>query len=1027
MKSACPPWGLGGAWGTFRLAGGKLRNTLGTAACLLAGLPVAQAQTDNPPITVTASRIRLPQADRLEPTTTLSADTLDQRGLTNLADALNEMPAVRGSVTPAGGQSPFGQGVNFLNLYNLGTSRTLVLVDGRRVVSSNVPSVFGNAAPGTPTDLNALPAILVDRVETVAVGGAPVHGADAIAGTVNVLLKRRLQGLETRATAGLTSRGDNARWSVAAAGGGTFADGRGHLTAALSHDTVRGVLANRRAAYRTNAGSLPNPCSVLQPGTCSATNLAANLGPPGRTPASDGRVNPDIGFNNGPSDGIPGAVLVRDVRLPNLSNGGVVSSGPGAYGWQFAPDGSLVRFDRGTIYGAPIPGPLAIAAAASGGDGFVPNDFAQITSGLKRLNAALLLDWDLPDGATLFADALFYHGRADELVQQPAYNATVFSGVSGALTFRTDHPLLSDQARRQLQALGYGASFQLSRANADLADLTGWSDNKLYRLVAGLRGTARLGGGAFDYEVSLDYGRNDFIDHGETIDQQRFVNAVNLCGTSAVVTGFAAGTVPLADPACAPLSLFGAGAPSPAARAYVLRDLTSRTRLEQVVVNANLGGAPFHLFGNPVGFNLGIEHHAEKGRFRPDPFLQAGLGRSTPIAPTAGRYALDEVFGEVLLPLVLPGNRLPIDRLELFGRARHVRNSVSGRFTAWTAGARLASVAGLELRGNWTRSFRAPAIGELFALRSVVPANVPDLCAPANVGAGPVPAIRKANCAAFLARYPAATPLAAAIATVPSLSGGNPGLRNEAALSRSFGASLRPRALPGLALTADYIDIRIDDPIASLTVGQIAQGCFDNPEFDAADPARGNAFCALIGRTASGQVPSDPRDPAVVTGYVNGRRLRMSGVQAGLAYRTGPLELAGELFHLRRRINDVTGVAPARSDGLVGDPRWRGRARLSYATEHWGAAAFVNYTGRQLLARTGRGAAPNDAREFDHFRAFATVDASLFAQTAERFRLTLAVTNLFDRAGQRYHGLIVPASINDALGRRLTLSVGKAW
>lgn len=86
MKSLCPPWGLGGAWGTFRLSGGKLRNRLGTAACLLGGLPAVPAQVqaaDDPPITVTASRIRLPQADRLEPTTTLPADTLDQRGLTN--------------------------------------------------------------------------------------------------------------------------------------------------------------------------------------------------------------------------------------------------------------------------------------------------------------------------------------------------------------------------------------------------------------------------------------------------------------------------------------------------------------------------------------------------------------------------------------------------------------------------------------------------------------------------------------------------------------------------------------------------------------------------------------------------------------------------------------------------------------------------------------------------------------------------------------------------------------------------------
>lgn len=1005
-----------------------LSTALLGAASLLARAPAAAEEAD-PAITVTASRIRAAEAASLEPTIVLPAGRMDDRNLTNLADALNETPAFRGSVTPAGAQSPFGQGVNFVNFHGLGTSRTLVLVDGRRVVSSNVPSVFGNAAPGSPVDLNALPAILVDRVERVSVGGAPVHGADAIAGTVNVVLKRRLEGLDLRASTGVTSRGDNFRRSLAGAGGFAFAEGRGHFTAALGYDRVAGVLANRRSYYRSNAGSLPNPCSTLRPGSCSATNLAANLGPAGRTPANDGRVNPDIGFNDSTTDGFPGSVLVRDVRLPNLSNGGVVSSGNGAYRWQFAPDGSLVPFDRGTVYGAPIPGPLAIAAGASGGDGFAPNDSVQITSGLERLNAALLIDWAASDRATVFVEGLFYRGKADELVQQPSYNATVFSGVSGALTFRLDNPLLSDQARRQLRALGYSGTFQISRANADLADLTGWSESRLYRLVAGLRGGFGLAGRDYDYEVSVNYGRNLFTDHGQNIDQQRFVNAVNLCGTTAVVTGFQAGLAPIADPACAPLSLFGAGAPSAAARKYVLRDLTSRTRLEQFVAGANLGGAPFDLFGNPAGFNLGFEHHSEKGRFRPDPFLQAGLGRSTVITPTTGSYRLDEVFGEVLLPVVTPANRLPIARLDLFARGRHVRNSITGRVTAWAFGTRLAPIADLELRGNLTRSFRAPAIGELFALRTAAPANVPDLCSASTIGAGPVPEIRRANCAAFLARYPGASPLAAAIATVPSLTGGNPDLRNEVADSRTFGAVLRPRILPGLEIAADYIDIRIARPIASLTVGQIAQGCFDDAQFDVADPARGNAFCALIRRDANGQVPSDPRDPAVVTGYVNSKRLRMSGVQASLSYAArlggaGSLALGGELFHLRRRINDVTGVAPARSDGLVGDPRWRGQARLRYAADAgWGLAAFVNYTGKQLLARTNRGPAPNDAREFDHFRAFATVDATAFVEAPGGLRIGLSVTNLFDRVGQRYYGLIVPASINDALGRRFALAV----
>jgi outer membrane receptor for ferrienterochelin and colicin len=108
-----------------------------------------------------------------------------------------------------GDQGTFGQGVNVINLYLLGSNRTLTLANGRRVVSSNVPGVLGNAAPGTQVDLHVIPAILVDRVERVSIGGAPVCGSDAIAGTVNVVLKRKFEGLETRATSGISADGDH--------------------------------------------------------------------------------------------------------------------------------------------------------------------------------------------------------------------------------------------------------------------------------------------------------------------------------------------------------------------------------------------------------------------------------------------------------------------------------------------------------------------------------------------------------------------------------------------------------------------------------------------------------------------------------------------------------------------------------------------------------------------------------------------------------------------------------------------------
>lgn len=1001
----------------------------------------AQAREDHPEqaIIVTGSRIRAAKPAQAEPLVVVPGARVAERNLTHFADALNETPGFRGSVTPNGAQAQFGQGMNFINAFGLGSNRTLVLVDGKRMPGSNAPSIFSAAAPGAQVDLNAVPDILVDRVEMLSIGGAPAYGSDAIAATVNLRLRRAITGVELRALSGISEQGDNFRRKLAGAAGRDFAGGRGHVTIAASMDRTGAVASADRAAYRANLGNATNPCSVFQAGLCTSVGTLAVLEPAGRSPATDGRVNPAIGFNDSASDGNPASVLIRDLRLAAVTTGGVLSSGQGAYNYRFAPDGTLVPYARGTLFGAPLSGPLAAAAIASGGDGFTLLDRTALTSRLERINGAALLSYELTDRLRLTAEGMAYHGEAAKPVDLPTFNSVQFTGASGALTFRTDNPLLSAQARQTLAALGYGQTFQISRANTDLADRSGSTRTRVWRAAFGLEGKAAIGGRDYDFALSLVHGRSRTVDFGEAIDQQRFVNAINValvngvvaCSSTPTVTGLPAGAAPVADPACAPLNLFGDGAPSAAALAYVIRKTHAVSTLEQTVASGDFGGSPFSLFGNPVSFNLGFEHRKERARFAPDAFLEAGLGRSTAIAPVAGRYKLDEQFGEVLLPLITPANHAPIHALSAFARVRRVDNSVNGAFTAWSAGGALAPVADVELRGNFTRSFRSPAVLELFSPRVGTNLAVPDLCSPANVNAGPVPALRAANCAAFLQRYPAASPLRAATTSVPALTGGNPGLRNERADSFTLGTVLRPRLLPGLTITADYLDITIRNPIARLGVAEIAQGCFDNPDFNAADPARGNAFCALIARDADGQVIADAANPAVTTGYVNGKRIHFAGVQASLDYRTdlsalglsGALSVGGALFHVRRRLVDLTGVAPTRSDGLVGDPRWQGQVRLRYADEHWGTGIHVNLTGRQAIARDNRGDAPNDVREFDHFRGFATVDLSLFAVVAGATRMTFAVTNLFDRMGQRYNGYIVPASINDALGRRLSLSL----
>lgn len=138
----------------------------------ITGIATAEEEAGTAPIVVTGSRIPRVGFDTLEPASVVSSEYLETRGLTNVADALNEIPGFGVGVNPDGNQAGFGVGQNFVSRFGLGSARTLTLVNGRRFVSTNAPSIFGNT-PGQQVDLNVIPSELVDRIENVAIGGAP--------------------------------------------------------------------------------------------------------------------------------------------------------------------------------------------------------------------------------------------------------------------------------------------------------------------------------------------------------------------------------------------------------------------------------------------------------------------------------------------------------------------------------------------------------------------------------------------------------------------------------------------------------------------------------------------------------------------------------------------------------------------------------------------------------------------------------------------------------------------------------------
>lgn len=1003
--------------------------------------------TSDGTIIVSGTRIRTPNLTSPEPITTLNNEVLRERNFTNVADALNELPGVRGSVTPQGGQG-FGQGVNFINNYGLGSNRTLTLVNGRRFVSSNVATIFANAGSGTQVDVNVIPSILVDRIDSISVGGAPLYGSDAISGTLNFILRSRFEGLEVAATSGISEEGDNANYNLSGIAGKSFFDDRLNITVAASHDDVKGVVYNDREFLRRRIGGATNPSSAQ----------AAALRPGGMsTPGNDGRLNPNIGFNNGTTDNTPGVVQIRGVNIPFLTPGGLISATNLATsdprnpavpfgvattrGLQFDNNGNLIPFNQGVVF----PG-----TSGSGGEGFNFADYTQITSDLKRTTFNGFMTFEVTPSIELFAEGIYFESRADELTQQPTFNSSLFGGLSGALTYSVDNPFLTDQARAALVSRGV-TIFQVSRASDDFADLTGFNKTRLYYGTGGIRGDFDFIGKSFNFEAFASHGKARSSDFGQDLNAQNFINATNVArdGSGQIVCttaqtragGFAApGGTPIADAACAPLNLFGQGRASQAALDYIIEEFVTVSEQEQTVFSANVGGALWDFWGaGPIGINVGYEHRKEKASFIPSDFQQQGRGRSVAITALSGEYNLDEVFGELSLPLISPDNGIPfIYNAQLFGRGRYSHNSINGGQFSYTAGGTLAPIEDISFRGNYTRSFRSPGITELFLPQVNTFAFVPDLCQDAAIGLGAVPEIRRRNCTAFRAAFPGtdfASPDPASTASVPARSGGNPNLENEEAESYTFGVVIQPRFIPRLAISADYVNITLTGPISNLTIAQIASGCFDNEVFDSTNVLNANSFCSRINRDpATGRVVGDPQNPAVTSGFVNGQEIKFSGIQGTLGYSVpltdlgldGTLSFGGDMLYVRRRLVNITGVAPSRSDGIIGDPEFSGQLRVRYIERDFGVNMNFNYTGEQLFSRLnreqGQPSQGLDAREIDKLDDYVTVSGSIFFDPTDDVRFTMAVNNLFNRQGQMYQGELLPASYNDLIGRRFSVS-----
>ena len=1009
---------------------GALRASLVAGAVFGASLGTAQQSPAQPPkpataaadqqlqeVVVTGSRIKRATLETLEPAQVITGEYLEERGLTNVADALNELVSYGVGTTPEGAQATFGTGVNFVNRFSLGSQRTLTLVNGRRWVSSNPPTLFGPSGPGLQVDLNAIPSVLIDRVESIAVGGAPTYGSDAIAGTVNLILKDRYEGVRLFGQAGQTLRGDAGNFSMGVVAGSNFLDGAANVTVSLQHSKQKGLLASERSRFAEQLAFASNP---------SAANIARFQ--PTRNPATDGRVNTSVPFNTSATDGIPASVLIANRRIGEMTFGGVIlpvslstafgniaGFGPtGTTYLQFNSEGQLVPYNPGSFFSASV---------YSGGDGLNLLNAGQVTSDLNRSTFNLFANVDISDDVSGFFEGTVYRGESLELVDQWGYNTWLFGGASSAITIPSTHPLLTAQARNVLAANGI-TSFSLQRAHRDLQTNNGRGETDLYRGVVGLRGEFAAADRTFDWEISANFGSSTATSYSQQINRQRFANALNVVvgPTGSIVcnpagTIRAGGLLPVADAACVPLDIFGDGRPSREARAYISSIETVESRMKQTVFNANIGGELFDTWAGPISFNVGAEQREEEGSFSPNDYLVAGLGRSAALTPTSGSFRTTETFGEFIIPLASPDNEWTLlRRVNLVGKARSVDNTVNGQFTTSTFGVQYQPVEGLEIRGNVTKSLRAPSIVELFLPAAQAFAFITHPCDARNITAAGT--TRFENCQAFFRQYGITPPFTfiAQSASTLGTSSGNPNLLNEQADSWTAGFVFRPTFIEGLQVSADYIDIEIKDVITSLSATQVVTACFDSTSYP------NNDFCPRIQYTSTGQAAGWS------AGYVNGNLLTVAGIVAQVDYRFDLADIglganAGKMgvrldWFYEESAYQITAVG-ARTDypGLIGEPRNQIVLSANWQRGPVGFSWQTQYTSRGIYDR-------NFTVES---RDILGVDDYMLHNVSASWRLPsgkttarLAVSNVFDTAAPFPQ---TGVGVYDILGRRFSMSV----
>jgi outer membrane receptor protein involved in Fe transport len=902
----------------------------------------AKEQTEAAPIeevVITGTRIATPSLQSISPITAVSAQEIKDTGVTRVEDLLNSLPQV--VADQGSGLSMASTGVANVNLRGLGVQRTLVLINGRRLMGGD-PNA---GAPSTTTlgyasaaDLNQIPVALIERVDVLTGGASSTYGADAVAGVVNFIMNDHFQGVRIDANVGIYNHSNHESWidplltkrnfpvptgtnwdgankDLTLIMGQNFADGAGNLEAYFSYRRAAPITADHRdhaACVLDNNLDLSSGASFA-PYVCGgSSNSAPAVFYNQMTFASDQVCDPALGCTTGAS----GDAVAKYRRF------------------NYAAQHYLQRIDE--RYTAGFFGHLKFNDHAEAYTEFMFMD--DDTRGNYAPAGIFLGSGFATSGTPTLRDGDWYTncgvGAYGNAGMNPYLTANEFSTICAPGSPFGAVPNATVPVPGDVQLL-------LARRNIEGGPREDEYTHSTLRGVAGLRGDLVPD---WTYDASFTFGQTRSGDHhNNDVSSSRAQNAL--------LAVMGSGGVPVCrggQSGCVPWNIWNPALPVNQAQLnYISVPALVQGMADEEIFTAFVSGDLTKSVKLPTANEglkvvVGTEYRREADKFRPDEeFISADLaGIGSPVIGFDAGYHVWEGFTEMRLPLA---NNLPgVKNLDFEGGYRYSGYTSGFDTNTWKLGLTWSPISDVRLRGSYNRAVRVPNIPELYKPLYVGLDAGTDLCATGPYVNNP------AACALTNSGNPITVPTPASPAgQYNGRQGGNVQLKPEVGKTMDVGIVLTPSFLPGFSTTIDYADIKMTDVITSYGPNLIQRECI-------LSGSATSMFCQLVHRDPLGTLWASPQ------GYTIDPQLNLAGlenksVDVGLAYRLdmghlGKLRARLDGSYLLKLLTTIGGVVPTYDcSGRFGPscspvtPKWRHRFSADWDTPVTGLSAGASW------------------------------------------------------------------------------------